>query len=590
MKQILGFTTIASVIVGINSMVIPVATAEQPLYLAYPPNNHQTTSEKIFLIGTASSAGEVSVNGQPIQRSKAGHFAPSFPLKVGDNIFTLRYNNREIRVKVTRTANNLKVPTGMAFAKDSLVPAQRIAKLPNELICFSAIAPENATVSVRLGARAIALLPQSPTVELLSNADVLTATEQPTTTFKGLYQGCSAFSQVGNLGKPNFQMSIDGGKTIAQQSTGDVEILPPNQLEIVEVTAAAGVARTGPGTDYSRLTPLPKGTKASVTGKEGDWLRLDYGGWIKKEETRSLPDKVLPKSLIRGINYRQVNNTTEIIFPLQVPVPIAIQQGEKSLTLTLYNTTAQTDTIKLDDDPIIKRLDWQQIAPGQVQYSFNLKDQQQWGYEVKYQGTNLVLSLRHPPKIQSQSLTPLKGITILLDPGHGGTELGAKGPTGYPEKDLNLVVSKLLKKELIKRGATIYMTRESDREVSLEKRVAEIDRIKPTLTLSIHYNALPDNGDAINTQGVGIFWYHAQGHDLSIFLHNYLVQKLSRPSYGVYWNNLALTRPHSAPSILLELGFMINPNEFEWITKAQEQEKLAKTLADGIVEWFQKVQ
>lgn len=588
MKQILGFTTITSVIVGINSMAIPVATAEQPLYLAYPPKNHQTTSEKIFLIGTASPVGEVSINGQPIQRSKAGHFAPSFPLKVGDNIFTLRYKNREIRVKVTRTASALNVPIGMAFAKDSLVPTQRIARLPDELICFSAIAPENATVSVKLGTRAIALLPQSQAGELLSNADVLTASERSTTTFKGLYQGCSAFSQVGNLGKPSFQLSVDSGKTIAQQSTGDVEILAPNQLEIVEVTANAGVARTGPGTDYSRLTPLPKGTKASVTGIEGDWLRLDYGGWIKREETRSLPDKVPPKSLIRGVSYRQVNNTTEIIFPLQVPVPIAIQQGEKNLTLTLYNTTAQTDTIKLNDDPIIKRLDWQQIAPGQVQYSFNLKHEQQWGYDVKYQGTNLVLSLRHPPKIQSQSPTPLKGITILLDPGHGGTELGAKGPTGYPEKDINLVVSKLLKQELIKRGATIYMTRESDREVSLEKRVAEIDRLKPTLALSIHYNALPDNGDAINTKGVGIFWYHAQGHDLSIFLHDYLVKKLNRPSYGVYWNNLALTRPHSAPSILLELGFMINPNEFEWISKAPEQEKLAQTLADGIVEWFQK--
>jgi N-acetylmuramoyl-L-alanine amidase len=588
MKQILKFTTIASMMVLISNLATPVATAEQPLYLAYPPNNHQTTSDKIFLIGTASAVGEVLVNGQSIQRSQAGHFAPSFPLKVGDNIFTLRYQNREIRVKVTRTASDLKVPTN-AFAKDSLIPAQRIARLPDELICFSAIAPDNAKVTVQLGERAIALLPQTQTVELPSNAAVLTATNQPTTTFKGLYQGCSAFSQVGNLGKPSFQLSIDGGKTIAQQSTGEVEILPPNQLEIIEVTADAGVARTGPGTDYSRLTPLPKGTKASVTGIEGDWLRLDYGGWIKKEETRSLSDKVPPKSLIRGINYRQINNTTEIVFPLQVPVPIAIQQGEKSLILTLHNTTAQTDTIKLNDDPIIKRLDWQQIAPGQVQYIFNLKSAQQWGYDVKYQGTNLVLSLRHPPKIESQSSTPLKGITILLDPGHGGSELGAKGPTGYPEKNLNLVVSKLLKKELIKRGATIYMTRESDKDVSLEKRVEEIDRLKPTLALSIHYNALPDNGDAINTKGVGIFWYHAQGHDLSIFLHNYLVKKLNRPSYGVYWNNLALTRPHSAPSILLELGFTINPNEFEWITNPQEQEKLAQTLADGIVEWFQKV-
>jgi N-acetylmuramoyl-L-alanine amidase len=71
-----------------------------------------------------------------------------------------------------------------------------------------------------------------------------------------------------------------------------------------------------------------------------------------------------------------------------------------------------------------------------------------------------------------------------------------------------------------------------------------------------------------------------------VFLQNYLVKKLDRPSYGVYWNNLALTRPSAAPTVLLELGFMINPVEFEWITNPQEQKKLALTLADGITEWL----
>jgi N-acetylmuramoyl-L-alanine amidase len=56
----------------------------------------------------------------------------------------------------------------------------------------------------------------------------------------------------------------------------------------------------------------------------------------------------------------------------------------------------------------------------------------------------------------------------------------------------------------------------------------------------------------------------------------------------VFWNNLALTRPHVAPSVLLELGFMINPTEFEWIVNPQAQEQLAETLADGVAEWVQR--
>ena len=71
-------------------------------------------------------------------------------------------------------------------------------------------------------------------------------------------------------------------------------------------------------------------------------------------------------------------------------------------------------------------------------------------------------------------------------------------------------------------------------------------------------------------------------------MHNYLVEKLNRPSYGVFWNNLALTRPHTTPIVLLELGFMINPEEFEWITNANSQKELVMTIADGIDAWIKK--
>ena len=278
-----------------------------------------------------------------------------------------------------------------------------------------------------------------------------------------------------------------------------------------------------------------------------------------------------------------------LIFPLEIPVPITVQQDLNKISLILHNTTAKTDTISVPVETIIKNFTWQQLNTKQIKYTFELKTNYQWGYDLKYEGTNLIFSLRYPPKISSSVNQPLQGIDILLDPGHGGKELGARGPNGYPEKSVNLIVSKLLKQELIKRGATVYMTRETDKDVSLKERVKMINELKPTLSLSIHYNALPDGGDALNTRGIGMFWYHPQAQNLSVFLHNYLTKKLNRPSYGVFWNNLALTRPHSTPSILLELGFMINPDEFEWIINPQEQAKLAKTLADGITEWFQKL-
>jgi N-acetylmuramoyl-L-alanine amidase len=54
----------------------------------------------------------------------------------------------------------------------------------------------------------------------------------------------------------------------------------------------------------------------------------------------------------------------------------------------------------------------------------------------------------------------------------------------------------------------------------------------------------------------------------------------------VFWNNLALTRPSAAPAVLLEFRLMSNADEFEEIVNSQQQRKIAKTLADGVTEWF----
>ncbi|MEG4312121.1 MULTISPECIES: N-acetylmuramoyl-L-alanine amidase [unclassified Microcoleus] len=618
MRKFLGL-----VVFGLIMAIASVAVAAQPLFLAYPPANHKTTADRIFLIGTAPAPGQVLVNGNQISRTAVGHFAPTFPLQLGENLFTLRYENQEVKIKVTRESNQPVAPVGLAFAKDSLTPKVDVASLPGEYICFGAIAPANAQVSVKLAGVTIPLKARSQ-VELPDNKSVLLGENSPIE--KGgseQYQGCgktppnppllrggnesnAALPTGGNesnssllkgekvdLGVPVFELTMNG-QTISQQGTGKISILSPADLEIAEVTADPGVARTGASTDFSRMTPLPKGTRATIIGREGEWLRLDYGAWIKASEVQIVKDAVPPRSIIRSARSRQVSGWTEVLFPLETPVPVTVQEGERTFTLTLYNTTAQTDIIRLDDDPVISRLEWQQISPLQVQYTFNLKSAQQWGYKLRYDGTTLVLSLKHPPVNTSMmpvsQAKPLSGIKILIDPGHGGPQDGgAVSPVGIREKTVALTVSKLVQQELVNRGANVLMTRVEDVDLDLPPRVEMIQKEEPAIAISIHYNALPDNGDAINTKGVGAFWFHPQAHSLAMFLHNYLVAKLNRPSYGVFWNNLAMTRPAVAPSVLMELGFMINPEEFEWIVNPTEQKKLAAAIAQGVTEWFASV-
>lgn len=588
----------------------PVQAADQSLKVVYPSPDHKTTSDRIFFIGTASPDAEVFVNGQAIlNRSPAGHFAPSFGLRLGENTFVFRHQDQELILRVNRLSNQPQIPQGNAFVPESLEPAVNLARMPGESICFTAIAPPNAQVSVQLAGQTIPLYSQAQGLALPDNQAVLTGTNQPVPQTIGQYQGCGqlgteiAFEPGQNqrvLGQPEYQLQLPG-ETVTQKAPGTVTILSPQQFEIAEVTAEEGVARTGPSTTYSRLTPLPRGTQARITGREGDYLRLDYGGWIKADETRMFTGAIPPQSLIRSVSSRQVGEWTEVYFPLQVPVPVSISQTDQSLTLTLHNTTAQTDTIRFDDNPAIERMDWQPLLSplgteqNGAQYTFQFKTPQQWGYKLRYQGSTLVLSLKTAPASAQEpepalvnSSQPLSGLVILIDPGHGSeNDLGSRGPTGYPEKDVNLVVSRLLEQELIQRGAQVVMTRNGDEDLFPQDRVKMINQQEPDLSISVHYNALPDNGNALATKGIGTFWYHSQAHSLAVFLHNYLVEKLNRPSYGVFWNNLALTRPAIAPAVLLELGFMINPEEFEWIVDPQAQKQLALFLADGIVEWVQ---
>lgn len=561
---------------------------DRPLNVVYPPQQHQTTAAQIFFIGTASPNLPVLLNGHMIeQRSPAGHFSPSIPLQWGENQITLQAGEQTLTFQIHRQvleADGLTTAAGFRI----LEPTANLARQPGEPLCFTALGKAGDRLQVQVGPKTVDLSAIDGSGILAPNTAALIDQTTVYTSASQTYRGCTDLPTPGAYGPIRWH-SRQGSSDQTIEPGTTLDILNPAQLpRITVIRPEGGIARTGPGTDYSRLTPLPTGTRAQVTGRTGDWLRLDYGGWIRASETQSLPVATPTQARIRSIIARPQSGWTDITFPLELPVPVTVAQGDRHFTLTLHNTTAQTDVIRLDPDPVIQRLDWAQVSPSQVQYRFQLHSGQQWGYRLRYEGNQLILSLRHPP--QRRGNQPLSGIKILLDPGHGGPEdLGARGPDGTPEKEITLMLSQHLARDLEQLGATVILTRQDDRDVDLPERVALIEATEPTLALSIHYNALPDAGDAWNTQGIGTFWYESQSHSLAIFLEEYLSRRLDRPRYGVFWNNLALTRPTVAPAVLLELGFMINPEEFEWITDTQAQAALSRTLAQGIQEWLDTV-
>jgi N-acetylmuramoyl-L-alanine amidase len=379
---------------------------------------------------------------------------------------------------------------------------------------------------------------------------------------------------------------------------------------VVEVTKELGIARTGPHDDCERVTPLPRGTRARVTSRANGpdrykkvvpWSQLDYGAWIESSELNDISGSVPMQSRLEAVSTQILPETTEFSFPLSSPTPIEIQQGDRTLSLTFHNTAAAikqlTDAGKQQNwkpnqnvafkNPVVTQGSWRQIAPNKVKFDFQLKPRQQWGYQTRYAGNNLILSLRQPPKLSGNIPQPLKGIKVLVDPGHGAADPGAVGTAygkTYQEKILNMSFSQLLQKELQSKGAIVTMTRTTDINPSLDDRHNMVNRASPTLAISIHHDASTPG----RSRGASIYWYQPQSRNLAASLLSTFSKKGNRPilnNNGVIQKSLAVVRPSGAPSVLLELGFMTDPQEVTDLSKPATQQRLAKVLTDGIIQW-----
>jgi N-acetylmuramoyl-L-alanine amidase len=384
-----------------------------------------------------------------------------------------------------------------------------------------------------------------------------------------------------------------------------------SNFPVYQVIKDAGVARLGPDDDCARITPLPKGTKARVIAtaqgpnrsrQPVPWSQLDYGAWIESSELTLVNTPALINAQLTSVSSRVLPETTEISFPLSSTVPIQLTQADRALSLTFHNTSGTIQTLTENNkiqkwastvkftNPVIDRATWQKVGTNfgteAIRFNFILKPKQQWGYQLRYEGNTLVLALRQPPKITSNISQPLKGIKVVVDPGHGKEDSGALGSAKgitYMEKDLNLQLATQLQQELQKRGAIVTMTRSTDLNPSLDDRQVTINQIAPALSISIHHNASDREA-----KGTSIYWYQPQSQNLAASVLNYFAREGKRPilnNNGVIEKSFAVARPTGAPAVLLEVGFMTSPEEVFELAQPATQQRLAKVLANGIQQW-----
>jgi N-acetylmuramoyl-L-alanine amidase len=447
-------------------------------------------------------------------------------------------------------------------------------------------------------------------------------------------------------------------------SRGDAELLPIDQviagLGVGLLSDAAGGAATL--TFQKREVGLYN--KRSLASVQGD-LRLlsapvvfDDGHWLVPVDSIArllaplLEAKVewRPASrvlLIGNVAIPRVTVTTfvtgdvaRVVLEASEKVPFRVEQQEGRVTVSILRD--------LLDVPFQQ----QRLAGGIVEavqfvggkenlFAITLGRRFQQMKAVEQEGpARLVLEFQGPPltvaKVPAAAPAPRPTPTpearvvrtLVIDPGHGGEEVGAKGLQGSLEKDVTLSVARKLRAQIVNQlGLQVFLTRDRDEDLGLDQRTAIANNYKADLFISIHsnasrardakgsevyflsYQASDDEGRRIAQlegeavpeapAGLGsdvalILWDMAQAEHLeeSSSLASRIQEELAvvtgSQGRGVKQAPFRVLVGAAMPAVLVEIAFISNPEEEKLLTSDAYQSKVASALARGIARFEQQ--
>ncbi|WP_253909662.1 GBS Bsp-like repeat-containing protein, partial [Streptococcus suis] len=206
------------------------------------------------------------------------------------------------------------------------------------------------------------------------------------------------------------------------------------------------------------------------------------------------------------------------------------------------------------------------------------------------------------------NLPSSRSYTVYIDPGHGGRDSGASYG-GVHEKNLALSVANKLRDNLVQRGINVLMTRDGDYDVDFKtERSRMTNESNADLFISIHFNAT--GAGVSNSSGIETYWYQydpeyqpkinkemhnnptrlAESEILANKVQESLIKETGAVNRGVRRETFAVLRETAIPAILVELGFMDNPSELPVIKQDSYHTRLAKALAQGVMNWYGAVE
>lgn len=188
------------------------------------------------------------------------------------------------------------------------------------------------------------------------------------------------------------------------------------------------------------------------------------------------------------------------------------------------------------------------------------------------------------------------GRTVVIDPGHGGTDPGTVGYSGTLEKDVALAISRKLAGFFQQAGARVVLTRDKDQDLvapdslskaqDLQKRVQIAHNAKADLMLSIHLNHFSDRSE----YGAQVFYQHGseEGKKLAEQIQPQLNAFLIDSGRKALAGDFYLCRNARIPVVIVEVGFLSHPEEERKLKEDGYQAKASWAIYRGVVNYFQK--
>lgn len=198
--------------------------------------------------------------------------------------------------------------------------------------------------------------------------------------------------------------------------------------------------------------------------------------------------------------------------------------------------------------------------------------------------------------VSSDAKSVLKGKIICIDPGHGGTDVGAIGHIGGKdvyEKNITLSIALPLRDMLTSAGAKVVMTRDTDKDVygpwadadpELQARCDIANEAHADAFVSIHIDSFSNS----SVDGTTAYYNAKSSKDLLLaqMMHQATMNSLSIPDRGVKSNDFYVTVYTTMPSVLMEMGFITNDHRVKMLTSSWGPRGIAQSLFNGLVNYF----